>query len=443
MTGVGESARVVRAEVCVVGGGPAGVMLGYLLARAGVDVVVLEKHTDFFRDFRGDTIHPSTLALLGQLGLREEFLELPHSEVGKLDAVVNGTRIHAVDFARLGGEDDFLTFMPQWDFLSFLTRKASEFASFRILMGTAATGVLEEAGRITGVTAEDADGPLEVRAGLTVAADGRGSTVRPAAGFVPTESGVAIDVLWFSLPKPRATLKPTLLYVADGSFVLTIDRRDHFQAGQIIQKGRFDEVKAAGLEAFRRNLAVTAKPLTSVVGTLTDWDQVKLLSVQVSHLERWHRPGLLCIGDSAHAMSPAFGVGVNYAIQDAVATANALVTTLRSGGGTAVSDAQLAAIQRRRLPPVRLMQALQLRVHATIAKPGAGPLLASPPTRLQRIALSLIVPLLQAVAPRLIGRGIRPESVSAELLAVMQPVHSQSTDGVGKMGGSDGARGAD
>ncbi|WP_370544982.1 FAD-dependent oxidoreductase [Herbiconiux sp. VKM Ac-1786] len=437
--------REVHAEVCVVGGGPAGVMLGYLLARAGVDVVVLEKHADFFRDFRGDTIHPSTLALLGQLGLREEFLELPHSEVGALDAVVNGTRIHAVDFARLGGEDDFLTFMPQWDFLFFLTRKASEFASFRILMGTAATGVLEEGGRITGATAEDADGPLEVHAGLTVAADGRGSTVRSAAGFVPTESGVAIDVLWFSLPKPRATLKPTLLYVADGTFVLTIDRRDHFQAGQIIPKGRFDEVKAAGLEAFRRNLAVTAKPLTSVVGTLTDWNQVKLLSVQVSHLERWHRPGLLCIGDSAHAMSPAFGVGVNYAIQDAVATANALVTTLRSGGGAAVTGVQLAAIQRRRLPPVRLMQALQLRVHATIAKPGAGPLLASPPTRLQRIALSLIVPMLQAVAPRLIGRGIRPETVSPELLAAMQPVqpvHSQSTDGVGKMRGSDGARGA-
>ncbi len=384
-------------------------MLGYLLARVGVDVVVLEKHADFFRDFRGDTIHPSTLALLGQLGLRDEFLELPHSEVGTLDFVVNGVRVHAVDFGRLPAPNDFLTFMPQWDFLTFLAGKAAEFPSFRLLMSTAATGVRRAGAAVTGVTATDAEGELEIVARLTVAADGRGSTVRAATGLEPREFGVGIDVLWFELPNPPVPAPSTLAYIGLDALVLTIDRRDHIQAGSVIPKGRFAEVQAGGLDAFRESLATTAKPLRPVVDTLTDWDQVKLLSVQIARLETWHRPGLLCIGDAAHAMSPAFGVGVNYAIQDAVATANRLAEPLLGDG---VSERDLAAIERRRLPPVRAMQALQLRLHEVIGRPHPAPLLANPPTSAQRAALNLLVPVVQAVAPRLIGRGFRPETIS-------------------------------
>ena len=401
--------RTIETDVCIVGGGPAGIMLGYLLGRIGVDVVVLEKHADFFRDFRGDTIHPSTLGLLGQLGLRDEFLAIAHSEVRTLDFVVNGTRIHAVDFGELPPPDDFLTFMPQWDFLSFLAGKAKRFPSFRLLMNTAATGVRRAGAAVTGVTATDADGELEVVARLTVAADGRSSTVRAATGLEPREFGVGIDVLWFELPKPPVEPPPTLAYIDRGSLVLTIDRRDHFQAGSVIPKGRFADVRAAGLAAFRDSLVHAAKPLAPVVDTLTDWQQVKLLNVQVARLDTWHRPGLLCIGDAAHAMSPAFGVGVNYAIQDAVATANRLAEPLLTGG---VEERDLAAIERRRLPPVRAMQALQLRLHAAIARPNAEPLLASPPTAGQRAALNLMVPVIRRVAPTLIGRGFRPETIS-------------------------------
>jgi 2-polyprenyl-6-methoxyphenol hydroxylase-like FAD-dependent oxidoreductase len=401
--------RVIETDVCVVGGGPAGIMLGYLLGRLGVDVVVLEKHADFFRDFRGDTIHPSTLSLLGQLGLREEFLQLPHSEVHTLDFVVNGVRIHAVDFGRLPAPDDFLTFMPQWDFLNFLAGKAQEFPSFRLLMNTNATGVRRAGSAVTGVTATDADGELEVVARLTVAADGRGSTVRAATGLEPREFGVGIDVLWFALPKPPVSPPSTLAYVDRNALVLTIDRRDHIQAGSVIPKGRFAEVQAGGLEAFRESLASTAKPLRPVVDTLTDWDQVKLLTVQVARLETWHRPGLLCIGDAAHAMSPAFGVGVNYAIQDAVATANRLAEPLLGDGAT---ERDLAAIEHRRLPPVRAMQALQLRMHSAIGKPQSKPLLSNPPTAAQRAALNIVVPTIRSIAPRLLGRGFRPETIS-------------------------------
>ncbi|TAJ47271.1 MAG: FAD-dependent oxidoreductase [Herbiconiux sp.] len=408
-----ESGRIVETEVCIVGGGPAGIMLGYLLARAGIDVVVLEKHADFFRDFRGDTIHPSTLALLGQLGLREEFLRLPHSEVRTLDAVLNGTRIHAIDFSVLPAPDDFLAFMPQWDFLNFLAGEAAQFPSFSLLMNTAATGVRRAGAAVTGVTATDADGGFEVRARLTVAADGRGSTVRAATGLEPREFGIGIDVLWFALPKPERVPASTLAYVDRDSFVLTIDRRDHYQVGQVIAKGHFEEIQANGIEAFRSRIASTAKPFAGVVGTLSSFDDVKLLSVQVARLNTWYRPGLLCIGDAAHAMSPAFGVGVNYAIQDAVAAANRLAAALLTG---TLTEADLAAVQRRRLPPVRAMQALQLRLHEVIGRPDREPVLANPPTRRQRAALRMIVPVVRALAPRLLGRGFRPETIDDVVL---------------------------
>ncbi|MFB2585897.1 FAD-dependent oxidoreductase [Herbiconiux liukaitaii] len=416
------AARTVHTEVCIVGGGPAGLMLGYLLARIGIDVLVLEKHDDFLRDFRGDTVHPSTLELLGDLGLREEFLKLPHSEVRALDVVVNGIRVHAMDFSHLPAPNDFLAFVPQWDFLDFLAGHALREPSFRLRMGTAATGVRRAGSAVTGVTAVDAEGEFEIVARLTVAADGRASTVRSATGLEPREFGVGVDVLWFELPKPAAPLRPTLAYIDRGVSVLTIDRGSHLQSGSLIAKGGFDEIKRQGLRAFRDSIARAARPLAPVVDSLQDWEQVKLLSVRLSRLETWYRPGLLCIGDAAHAMSPAFGVGVEYAIQDAVATANRLAEPLLlraiGGPGSAlgVTPRDLAAIQRRRLPAVRAMQAVQSRMHRTLARPHDEPLLSNPPTVAQRLALGLIVPAARAVGPRVIGHGLRPERLDDVLL---------------------------
>ena len=407
-------ARDIHTTCCIAGGGPAGLMLGFLLARAGIDVVVLEKHADFLRDFRGDTIHPSTIDLLDELGLKEAFLELPHNEIEGLDVVLSGNRIHPVDFTRLGGGTRFLVLMPQWDFLNFIVAQASKLERFRLVVNSEVTGLVRDGDRVSGATVTDAEGDFVVTADLTVAADGRDSVVRRASGLAIKEFGVAVDVLWFHLPMERKERKerPTLAYLDQKSMVLTIPRSDYYQAGMLIPKGGFGELKAAGLPAFRERIACTAPVVASVVDSLQSWDQVKLLSVQVNRLSRWYLPGFLCIGDAAHAMSPAFGVGVNFAIQDAVATANHLVGPLSSG---TLTTRDLARVQRRRLWPVRIMQPIQLQLHKRIANAGPGVNLPNPLPRRIRFVLRLVLPVMRRVAARVVGRGIRPERLSREL----------------------------
>ena len=390
---------------CVIaGGGPAGMFLGYLLAREGFAVTVLEKHADFLRDFRGDTIHPSTLTLLGELGLRERFLELPVDRVRTLDAVIDGERHTVVDFGTLPPPDDFLAWAPQWDLLDFLAREASALPGFELRMSAEATGLIHEDGRVAGVRTPDG----EIRATLTVAADGRGSRIRDAAGLVPERLGAPIDVLWFSLPAPPDAPPPTLAYVDSRAVVLTIPRGDRYQSGAVIEKGAFERLRTQGVDRFRAAIVLTAPVLEPVIGEIRDWDQVKLLSVQLDRLRRWHVDGLVAIGDAAHAMSPVMGVGINYAIQDAVALAGRIAPGLRAGQ---VPAAALQAVQERRLPPVLKMQRIQQLVHERIAGPsarGRRHVLPAP----ARLALRVAGPLIRREAARLVGRGFRPEHVT-------------------------------
>lgn len=391
---------------CVIaGGGPAGMVLGYLLAGAGLKVTVLEKHADFLRDFRGDTVHPSTVTLLGELGLREKFLQLPLTRLPTLDAVVEGQRITMADFRTLRAPDNFLVLAPQWDFLNFLAREAAAFPTFELLMDTEATGLIMEQDQVRGVRVETPDGGREIRATLTVAADGRASVLRSAAGLVPDEFGVPIDVLWFNLPKPPSPPPVTLGYISSRGMVLTLDRGDRYQSGMAIQKGGLDELRAAGLGALRERLTRAAPVLQPVVGTLQDWEQVKLLSVQINRLRRWYRPGFMAIGDAAHAMSPVFGVGVNFAIQDAVALFNAISADLAAG---AAPVEKLAAVQRRREMPVKVMQLLQRNGHKAISRAATGHSFAP---RWVVVLIGIASPLLRRFTARFIGVGIRPEHV--------------------------------
>ena len=404
--------RTLTTTVCIAGGGPAGMMLGLLLARAGIDVVVLEKHRDFFRDFRGDTIHPSTLDVLDQLGLLARLDAIPHTSVNALDAVVKGVRFTPVSFRTLRRGARRLVLMPQWDLLDLLSSAAQELPSFRLLMAAQADELVTDGDRITGVRAQTTNGPLQIDATLVVAADGRSSTLRKASGLPVTEYGVPIDVLWFRLPRPAINPPDTIAYITETSVMITIPRTDYYQAARLIPKGAWPEIQQQGLPAFRESIVTAVPFLEPSVAALTDWDDVKLLTVQINRLDCWHRPGLLCIGDAAHAMSPAFGVGINYAIQDAVATANLLVGPLRTG---TLSEDDLARVERRRKPPVRVMQALQLTLHNVVAKPGGGANLPSP-AALRRI-FALAGPLSRPLAARLIGRGFRPERVSREVLS--------------------------
>ena len=396
----------IRRDCVIAGGGPGGMVLGYLLARKGLRVTVLEKHGDFLRDFRGDTVHPSTVTLLGELGLREKFLDLPLTRLSTLDAVVDGQRVTIVDFGTLPAPDNFLVLAPQWDFLNFLAREAHAFPNFELRMLTEATGLIIEEGQVRGVRALTSDGGLEIRATLTVAADGRASALRTAAGLTPDAFGVPIDVLWFNLPKPPDPPPPTLGYISAQGMVLTIDRGDRYQSGMVIRKGGFDELRAGEVGALQTRIIGAAPFLRPVVGNLTDWDQVKLLSVQINRLRRWYRPGFIAIGDAAHAMSPMFGVGVNFAIQDAVALANTIAEDLAAG---TVPTPKLANVQKRREKPVKIMQQLQRNGHRVLFRATTGNRIAP---RWLVLVLRAASPLLRRITARFVGLGIRPEHVN-------------------------------
>jgi 2-polyprenyl-6-methoxyphenol hydroxylase-like FAD-dependent oxidoreductase len=400
------SAQVVQAQCCVVGGGPAGMVLGLLLARAGVAAVVLEKHADFLRDFRGDTIHPSTLEVVHELGLLDEFLREPHQEARALAANFAGDEFPLADFSALPTRCKFIALMPQWDFLAFVARHAKAYPTFRLMMRAAVTDLVYDGDRVAGVRADTPDGPLEVRAPLTVGCDGRHSTVRARAGLPVKNLGAPMDVLWMRLSHKPGDGDRLGGRFDRGRIFIMIYRGDYWQCGFVIPKGGHAAVTARGLEAFRADVAAVAPQLADRVGELQSWDQVKLLTVTVDRLRRWWRPGLLCIGDAAHAMSPVGGVGVNLAIQDAVATANALAVKLKTGS---VTGADLAGVQRRRTLPTQLTQWLQVQVQKRVitrALAGRGPLKAPLAFRLFRR-----VPLLRRLPARLVGVGVRPEHV--------------------------------
>ena len=399
-------ASAIKTACCIAGGGPAGMMLGFLLARAGVDVVVLEKHADFFRDFRGDTIHSSTLELMYELDLLDEFLKLPHQKLDRLTAQIGDERVRMIDLTHLPTHCKYIALMPQWDFLNFLAAHGKRYGTFDLHMQAEATDLIEEGGRVMGLRAETPDGELAVRADLTVGCDGRHSTVRDKAGFKSDDYGAPMDVLWFRLSRKETDDAETFGHVEAGMMMIMLDRGDYWQCAFVIPKGGIDRVRAEGLDAFGKQVVMMSPFLADRAAELQTWDDIKLLTVTVDRLRQWWRPGLICIGDAAHAMSPIGGVGVNIAIQDAVAAANRLATPLRAG---MASDDDLRAIQRRRTFPVRFTQAIQLMMQKQII----GRVLASTARPKPPLLIKLFgaFPLLQRIPGRLLAVGVRPEHV--------------------------------
>ena len=391
---------------CIAGCGPAGAVLGLLLARAGVKVLVLEKHADFLRDFRGDTIHPSTLVVLSELGLLDEFLQLPHSKVRQFSFISADGTVPLADFDELRGMPEqfrYIAFVPQWDFLEFLVDRVRGLPGFTLRMRAEVLGVLWERGRVVGVRYREADGAVrEVRAALTVAADGRASAVRASAQLPVKDYGAPMDVLWFRLPKGPKHPSGAAARVAAGKLLALLDRGDYWQCGYLIRKGTSDAVRERGVAELRASVTQLAPFLADTVDKLSGWEDVRLLTVRVDRLRRWYRPGLLCIGDAAHAMSPVGGVGINLAVQDAVAAANLLARPLRTG---AVATSALARVQLRRWLPTAGTQLLQRMLqHGVLA-----PTLAGRPTAV--LTRVLRIPMLRRLPGRFIGIGLLPEHV--------------------------------
>ena len=396
-------------------------MLGVLLARAGVRTVVLEKHADFLRDFRGDTIHPSTLELMHELGVLDEFLALPHHKAAHIYAQFGETRFRVADFTRLPTRCGFIAFMPQWDFLDFLVRQGQRYRAFELRMETEVTGLLEEDGRVCGVRASSPEGELEIRADLVIGADGRASTVRARSALEVEAFGAPMDVLWFRLSRKAGDPEDPMGHFAAGRILIMISRRAHWQFGYVIPKGALDDLRARGIEAFRGAIAELARFAADRVQEIASWNDVKLLTVAVERLKRWHQPGLLCIGDAAHVMSPIGGVGINLAIQDAVTCTNRIASPLRDGG---LTDTDLAAVQTRRLFPTWITQRTQVFVHNHVMKrvlagEGSEPLAAPVPVH---------APVLQRIAARLVGIGVRPEHIETAA-ALHQPTDPDTPPG--------------
>ncbi len=397
----------LRTKCCIVGGGPAGMMLGYLLARAGVEVLVLEKHADFFRDFRGDTVHPSTLQLMYELGLLEDFLKLPHQKLTSVNARVGDFDFRAADFSRLPTRCKFVALMPQWDFLNFLATRARQFPCFQLRMRCEGVNLLRDGAKIVGVEARSSEGPVYIQTDLVVGCDGRHATTRESAHLEVQQFGVPIDVLWFRISRRAGDPEQVAGNINYGKALIVINRGDYSQAGLIIRKGSFEQIKSEGLGALQETIRRIAPYLGDRVGELQSWDQIKLLTVQINRLKKWHLPGLLCIGDAAHAMSPAGGVGINLAIQDAVAAANMLAESLRNG---TVTEELLAGVQQRREFPTRVTQWLQVNAHKGLARAFEtdGPIQA--PWQLKVVAE---LPGRAWAMGYVVGVGVRPEHVAS------------------------------
>lgn len=401
----------------IAGGGPAGMVLGFLLARAGIETLVLEKHADFFRDFRGDTIHPSTFELTYELGFLDDFLRVPHQELREIGAVIDDFNVTVAEFSHLPVHCKFVGLMPQWDFLNFIRDKAHVYPEFHLLMETEVTDLLIENNRVAGVRAKTKTGEQEFRAALTIGADGRHSIVREKAALEVIDLGAPIDVLWMRVSRQPGDPTQTLGRFRAGKILVTLNREDYWQCAYVIPKGEFPAIQQRGLPAFRRELESVAPFLRSRTAELKDWADIKLLSVAVDRLRNWSRPGLLCIGDSAHAMSPIGGVGINLAIQDAVAAANALAYPLSQlqsptapDANLAVFDAHLRKVQARRTFPTRMTQALQVQAHKRFIGPALA--LKAPITKLPLPLLLLKnFPMLRRIPARIVGLGFRPEHV--------------------------------